>query len=132
MKDEAFASGMMGDGFAIEFNGENVYSPVDGIVKMCFPTKHAIGIKSSSGSDVIIHIGIDTVNMNGIGFNLRVTPEQKVNKGDLLIDVNSSFIKEKGYDPTTMILFPNGETIKILKKDLYVNEKEEVAECLKN
>lgn len=129
VKDEAFSSGAMGEGFGIEFEGKNVVSPVDGTVEMCFPTGHAIGIKTATGTEVIVHIGIDTVELNGDGFHLCTEQGKKVKRGDLLVEVDSTYIKNKGFDPVTIVVFPTQEKITLLSDEKIVNANDEVAEC---
>ena len=106
VNDEAFASKAMGDGFAIELEGNKIYSPVDGEIQVAFPTGHAFGIMSND-VEVLIHIGIDTVNLNGEGFHSVVSVGNKVKSGDLLVELDADSLKNKNYDLTTMILFPN-------------------------
>lgn len=123
--DEAFSSGSMGEGFAVEFNGEKVVSPVDGKVEACFPTGHAFGIHCDF-SDVIVHVGIDTVELQGDGFHVRVKEGDTVKKGDILAEVDASFLKEKGYDATTMVVLTTGEALHLEKEKEYVQAGEEV------
>lgn len=125
VKDEAFSSGSMGEGYAIAFDGNKIVSPVDGVVEACFPTGHAVGIHSDI-SDVIVHIGIDTVELNGEGFRMLVKPQDKVKKGDALVEVESSYLIEKGYDATTMVVFTTGENVVLEKTNEIVKEGEEV------
>ena len=90
-----FAAKSMGDGFAIQFDGDCVKSCCDGEVTVCFPTGHAFGIKTEMGNEILIHIGIDTVEMKGEGFEVKVTPGTKVKKGDLLVNIKSTTILER-------------------------------------
>lgn len=112
VNDPVFSKKMMGDGIAIVPNSRKIYSPISGIVSMIFPTKHAIGITNDMGIGVILHIGIETVNLNGEGFDLKVSHGKKVNVGDLLMNIDLDLISKK-YDPTTMIVFDGGDTINI-------------------
>lgn len=123
VKDEAFSSKQLGDGFAIQYCGEVVYAPVDGEIVACFPTGHAVGIQCGK-IEILLHIGIDTVELNGEGFELLVKQGQRVKQGDSLIKVQSSFIKAQGYDPTSMVIFTSGEQVKLLKLNQEVKEKE--------
>lgn len=95
VSDEVFSKRMMGDGFAIEPEDGNVFSPVDGVVTSIFPTKHAISIKSNSGLEILIHFGLDTVELKGEGFNLRTEEGTVVKAGDLILEVNIDEIKKK-------------------------------------
>lgn len=107
VNDPVFSTGAMGKGVAIKPSGNTVYSPVDGTIAVAFPTGHAYGLKSDEGVEVLIHIGIDTVNMEGKGFDVKVEANQKVKKGDVLGTFDSNAIKEAGYDNTTMIIVTN-------------------------
>lgn len=103
VNDEAFASKGMGDGIGIIPKDGNVYAPFDGIIEAAFPTGHAVGI-SSNGVSLLIHIGIDTVKLNGEGFHLMVKQDDCVKKGDLLVSFDQNLLKEKGYDPTVICI----------------------------
>ena len=126
MKDEAFSNGGMGTGFAVEFNGKTVVSPITGTVEMCFPTGHAFGVKAGE-LEVLIHVGIDTVELNGNGFHVRVKPGMAVKKGDILAEVDSEFLRSQGYDSTTAVLFPNFNEIKTLDLHAVVEAGKDVA-----
>lgn len=95
--DNVFSQGMMGYCFAIEPEDGNIYSPANGTITAVFPTNHAIGIITDEGLEILIHIGIDTVNMEGKGFIGKVEQGQRVQKGDLLVEVDLSLIKNEGY-----------------------------------
>ena len=99
----------MGDGIAVEVNDGEVVAPCDGKITLVFPSKHAIGMKLKDGSSVLIHCGIDTVNMNGEGFETFVDVDQEVKKGDLLLKFDIDLVKEKGYSTETMMSFELGE-----------------------
>lgn len=103
VKDEAFASQGMGDGIGIIPQDGNIYAPFDGTVEAVFPTGHAIGL-SSKGVSLLIHIGIDTVKLNGEGFHLMVNQDDYVKKGDLLVSFDQKLLEEKGYDPTVICI----------------------------
>ncbi|MBE9387627.1 beta-glucoside-specific PTS transporter subunit IIABC [Vagococcus salmoninarum] len=105
--DETFASELVGKGIAIEASDENVYSPVSGTIMMFPSSKHAIGLVSDEGVEILIHIGIDTVGLGGEGFNLDLKQGQKVEKGELLGTVDYKFIKEKGLNTVTMVIVTN-------------------------
>lgn len=92
VNDPVFSSGAMGQGIAIKPNGSTVYSPVDGIVQTVFETGHAYGLKSDTGAEILIHIGIDTVSLNGKGFTKKVIASQKVKKGAILGTFDSAMI----------------------------------------
>ncbi len=107
VNDPVFSSGAMGKGIAVKPSGNTVYSPVDGTVQIAFETGHAYGLKSDNGAEVLIHIGIDTVSMDGKGFAQKVTANQKVKKGDVLGTFDTAAIAAAGLDDTTMIIVTN-------------------------
>ncbi|HAX72804.1 MAG TPA: PTS beta-glucoside transporter subunit EIIBCA [Firmicutes bacterium] len=107
VSDEAFASEAMGKGVAILPQEGKVYSPVTGQVAMLFRTKHAIGLISEEGVEILIHVGIDTVNLNGKHFTSHVESGQNVNQGDLLLEFDINAIKEDGYSIETPIIITN-------------------------
>lgn len=107
VKDEAFASGAMGKGIAIEPTEGKVFSPVNGVVSALFPTSHAIGITSEEGVEVLIHVGMDTVQLDGKGFSAKVQKGDHVDAGQLLIEFDLDTIKDAGYAATTPIIVTN-------------------------
>ncbi|SEF21571.1 PTS system, sucrose-specific IIC component [Streptococcus gallolyticus] len=107
VNDPVFSSEAMGKGIAVKPSGNTVYSPVDGTVQIAFETGHAYGLKSDNGAEVLIHIGIDTVSMEGKGFAQKVTANQKVKKGDVLGTFDTTAIAAAGLDDTTMIIVTN-------------------------
>lgn len=108
VKDEVFSQKMMGDGFAIIPDGDTVVSPVNGTIVTVFPTGHAIGIKTKDNIEIILHIGIDTVNLNGEGFKTLVKSNTKVKAGQLLVKIDKELLESKGYDLTTLTIFTSG------------------------
>jgi PTS system D-glucosamine-specific IIC component len=118
---------MMGDGFAILPTDGTIVSPVDGKIVNLFPTKHAIGIKSNSGREILIHVGIDTVKLKGEGFESFVKENDQVEKGQVLLKVDINKIKDKVPSIITPIVFTNlteGEKV-VIKKQGTVTLKEE-------
>ncbi len=115
VKDEMFSSKVLGDGFAIDPASGTVKAPVDGTVTVAYPTGHAFGIRTEGGMEILIHIGIDTVELNGEGFKTYVEQGQRIRKGELLAEVDLAKVKERGKDPVTMILFPSGEQMEYQK-----------------
>lgn len=113
VKDEAFSSGSLGDGYAVLPESNTVLAPFDGEVVALFPTNHAIGLKSAGGAEVLIHIGIDTVRTKGEGFTSKVAVNEKVKKGQAIIEFDLEGLKGKGYDLTTAILLTSGEAKKL-------------------
>jgi PTS system beta-glucosides-specific IIC component len=107
VKDKVFASGALGKGIGIVPSSGRVYSPFAGTVVTAFPTGHAFGIKSADGVEALIHIGIDTVQLEGKGFAAAVAQGQVVEAGDLLVSVDLDVVKAAGYDPTTIVVITN-------------------------
>ncbi|TGA98012.1 PTS beta-glucoside transporter subunit EIIBCA [Sporolactobacillus shoreae] len=107
VSDPVFSSEAMGKGVGIEPAVGKVVSPVDGEITVAFPTGHAYGIKSDNGSEILIHIGINTVQLNGKYFEPKVEKGAKVHKGELIATFDVDKIKEAGYDTTTMVLITN-------------------------
>jgi PTS system beta-glucosides-specific IIC component len=107
VKDKVFASGALGKGIGIVPSSGKVYAPFAGTVVTAFPTGHAFGIKSADGVEVLIHIGIDTVQLEGKGFTAAVTQGQTVEAGDLLATVDLDAVKAAGYDTTTIVVITN-------------------------
>lgn len=127
VEDKVFSEKIMGDGFAIEIEDSEVVSPVDGVVVMTYPSKHAFGIKASSGEEVLIHIGMDTVELDGKGFESFVEKNQKVTKGQILCNVDLNYVRDQGKSLVSPIIFTSGEKIKLLDKDI-IKEKEKIIE----
>lgn len=107
VSDETFSSGMMGKGVAIKPLGDTIYAPFDGEITMTTPTNHAIGLRSVKGVEVLIHVGIDTVNLQGKYFERFVSEGETINKGQPLLRYNLKEIVDKGYDETTMVIVTN-------------------------
>ncbi len=107
VNDPAFASGAMGFGAAVKNPDGKVYSPVDGEVTVFFETKHAIGIHGENGEDLLIHVGLDTVKLNGEHFTAHVEQGATVKKGQLLLEFDGEAIKAAGYDITTPFVVTN-------------------------
>jgi len=107
MPDETFAGKMMGDGVMFVSQTGEVFSPCDGSVELVFPTKHAIGLKSSKGSEILLHIGVDTVNLKGEGFETFVEVGQSVKKGDLLVKFDVDFVKKNAVSDAIAMVFTN-------------------------
>jgi len=114
--DPVFAGEAMGPSIGIEPTGETVYAPFDGEVMMVFPTKHAVGLASKDGIEVLIHVGIDTVSMDGKGFESFVEQGQKVTKGDKLLSFDRSVIKAEGHPDTVIVVLTNGADLGDVKK----------------
>ena len=115
VKDPVFAQKMMGDGFAVEPANGNIVSPVSGTVSSIFPTKHALGIVTEAGLEVLVHIGLDTVSLEGKPFTVHVAEGQKVAAGDLLVTADLDAIRAADRETSTVVVFTNAEAIKSVK-----------------
>ncbi|MBB6450535.1 PTS system N-acetylglucosamine-specific IIC component [Geomicrobium halophilum] len=116
--DDVFSSYMMGDGFAIEPNDSKVVSPVDAVIDNIFPSKHAIGLRLTNGLEILIHIGLETVQLEGKGFKVYVNEGDQVRKGDLLMELDLDVINREAASTISLIIFtnlPEGKTIEMLK-----------------
>jgi beta-glucoside PTS system EIICBA component len=123
VNDEVFSSRAMGDGIAIVPTKGILYSPFDGKVEVAFPTGHAFGLKSNTGVEMLLHIGINTVELNGKGFNAKVKVGDSVEKGQILGEFDLEAIKNAGYDPTTMMIFTN-LTAEVQEEIITANDQE--------
>jgi len=112
VKDPVFSQKMMGDGFAVEPENGKIYSPVAGTVTSVFPSKHAIGLVTDNGLEVLVHIGLETVSLEGKPFEVHVSEGQKVAAGDLLVTADLEAIKEAGRETSTIVVFTNAAAIK--------------------
>ncbi len=110
--DEVFSKGILGDGTAIIPTGNKIYAPCDGVISSIVDTKHAIGITSDYGFELLIHVGIDTVKLGGEFFDYKVEKGQKVKKGDLLITFDAEQIKKRGYKLTTPVVITDMNAVK--------------------
>lgn len=110
VNDPTFSQQLMGKGIAIIPSDGKVYAPFDGTVDVLFKTRHAIGLKADSGVEVLIHIGLDTVNLDGKYFTAHVQQSQKVKSGDLLIEFDVEAIKKEGYDIITPVIVTNSDS----------------------
>ncbi len=107
--DPVFSQKMMGEGIAIIPSGGNIHAPVNGTVILIAATKHAIGIRAEDGTEILIHIGLETVALNGEGFRLAVNNGDKISVGQLLIEVDWDFINNHGKSTVTPIVITNND-----------------------
>lgn len=115
VEDQVFASKAMGDGFAIELNNSLVVAPVSGEIVMTFPTKHAYGLKTSKGEELLIHIGMDTVQLEGKGFESFVEVGDVVKQGDKIASVDIDYVKKQGKSVVSPVIFTSGQSVNTLK-----------------
>ncbi|MGX7013421.1 PTS transporter subunit IIBC [Vagococcus silagei] len=111
VEDEVFSQKMMGEGFAVNPTANEVFAPVDGEVVAIFPTKHAIGLKTADGLEILVHMGIDTVSLEADCFDLKVTEGQKVSQGDSLAEVNWEQVKAEGKGTSIIVVFTNSDKL---------------------
>ncbi|MGO0986300.1 glucose PTS transporter subunit IIA [Clostridioides difficile] len=122
--DETFSKKMLGDGFAIDIVDGKIVAPISGKLETVFPSGHAFGIKGTNG-DVLIHVGVDTVALNGDGFDVAVKQGDMVKQGDVLVNADLKRIHELGKSTLTMVLFTDGKKVNILdiNKEVEIGEK---------
>ena len=114
VEDEAFSSGVLGKGIAILPEDGILYAPADGTISAFFPTGHAIGITMDDGAELLIHVGMDTVQLNGKGFQPFAAEGDKVKKGQKLLEFDRKLIQEAGYSLVTPILVTNAEEMGVV------------------
>ena len=124
VKDEAFSQGVLGKGVAILPENGRICSPVNGTVQALFPTLHALGLVSEEGTEVLIHVGINTVELNGEGFTAHVAAGDTVKKGQLLLEFNRQEIEAKGYCMETPVLITNSDEF----REIVITEGKEIRE----
>ncbi|MBO0451528.1 PTS sugar transporter subunit IIA [Candidatus Enterococcus murrayae] len=107
VNDEMFSTKALGDGFAVEPDEGFITAPVEGTVIAIFPTKYAISLRSKNGLEVLVHIGIDTVELNGSGFTIKVEVGEKVAFDTLLAEVDFDFLENEGKDTDVIVVFTN-------------------------
>lgn len=115
VSDDVFSQKMLGDGFAVKPTGQEVVAPVSGTIITLFPTKHAIGIKTAEGLEVLIHLGIDTVELKGEPFKLFVEQSDSVKAGDKLAEMDIADVADHGLDNTVMVVYTNMDLLKEVK-----------------
>ncbi|WP_195237027.1 beta-glucoside-specific PTS transporter subunit IIABC [Romboutsia sp. 1001285H_161024_C4] len=130
IKDPVFSSGAMGKGIAIEPKDNKVYAPFNGSVEFVADTKHAIGLRSEEGVELLIHVGMDTVKMNGVGFNLKIEANSTVKEGDLLLEFDIKEIEKAGYSLVTPVVITNSDTYE--ECALYIDEEVEFGKSIIN
>lgn len=116
VNDKVFSSGVVGDGLAIRPDGNKVFSPVDGTVSATFDSGHALQILSQHGAEILIHVGLDTVQLNGEHYQIHVAENQQVKRGDLLLEFDREAIEQAGYDTITPVIIANADSYQLLQK----------------
>lgn len=124
VNDPTFAAEIMGKGIAIEPSSGRVVAPVNGVIAAIFNTNHAIAINSDDGAEILIHIGIDTVNLGGKYFNPHIKQGDRVSIGDLLVEFDVNGIKSEGYDVVTSVIIANTDVY----GDIKGTDEKEVSE----
>ncbi len=109
MADDAFSSGALGQGLAFVPAQGKVYAPADGEITTFFPTGHAIGLQSDGGAEILIHVGMDTVKLDGKGFTPKAAQGSRVRKGDLLLEFDMDLIQKEGYSMITPMIITNSD-----------------------
>lgn len=127
VNDPTFAQKLLGEGFAVIPSDGEIKAPADGCIEVAYETGHAVGMKTVSGTELLIHVGIDTVSLNGEGFELLVSSGQKVKKGDTLIRADLELLGEKGMDSTVMVILTGGETAADVQTGKAVTACEEIS-----
>lgn len=125
VKDEVFATGVLGDGIAVIPSEGVLCAPADGVVELVYDTKHAVSIKTTAGAEILMHIGMDTVQLEGKGFESQVSVGQVVKKGQPLMKFDMKAISEAGYDLTTPMIITNGDEFKVVSPktgDIHVGD----------
>lgn len=126
VKDPTFAQKILGDGFAVIPSNGIIKAPVDGHIEVAYETGHAVGMKTANGGELIIHVGIDTVELDGNGFQMLVESGQNVKKGDVLIQVDLDVLKKAGKDTTVMVIFTGNGQIEKGKPGTVVNAGKQI------
>lgn len=116
--DKVFSQKMAGDGIAIEPTGDTVKAPANGTISLIFKTKHAFGITLDNGIELLIHVGIDTVELNGNGFEMLIKEGRKVKTGQDILKIDRELITKKGYSLITIILIANMDKAKIIEESV--------------
>ena len=126
--DEAFSQGFMGNGVVIFPKNNIVYAPVDSTVMNILPTKHAVGLVTDEGIEILIHIGIDTVKLNGEGFDVFVKEGDKLKRGDKILAFNMKYIKENATSDAIPIVFTDNNDIRLINGSAVYKANEDMLE----
>ena len=127
--DAAFAGNLLGEGFAVEPEGHQIFSPCDGTIALIAPTKHAIALITENGLEILVHVGLDTVELNGEGFEIHVQVAQKVNKGELLLSFDPRVLTAHNKSSITPVVVTNSAS-KVQKAVFSTNADAKAPCCL--
>lgn len=133
VNDEMFSAKLMGDGYAVLPIAGEVYAPIDGTIKSIFPTKHAIGIETEAEIEVLLHMGVDTVELQGEPFTVFIKENQTIAKGDKIAEIDLLKIEKAGYASDLIVVFTNQEAVgdyKLVKSGVFVKANEVVGTIL--
>lgn len=130
--DPVFSKKLMGDGVGFMFDGDTLYAPLDGKVKLVAATKHAIGFEARNKAEVLMHIGLDTVALKGEGFEVLVNEGDKVKHGTPIVKINRKLMKEKAIDLTTPLVITNPEYTVQLENQENVIVGTVIMKCIEN
>lgn len=114
VKDPVFSQKMLGDGIAIQATGDVAYAPADGIITVTIESKHAFGMALDNGLDLIVHVGLDTVDLQGAGFEMLVEEKQRVTAGTPIIRINRELMEDKNIDLITPVIITNPEVFEFV------------------
>ena len=126
--DQVFSSRMMGDGVAFRFNDDVVCAPCDGEIIMIANTNHAFGLRAENGAEILVHIGLDTVNLNGKGLKALVTQNQRVKKGMHVIQLDRPYLEAENVDLTTPMIITNGNDFTLTTQ--HIDDKVRIGETV--
>lgn len=122
VQDEIFASKGLGEGFAVKPESDLIYAPLDGVITSIFPTNHEIGIRTKEGLDLLIHLGLNTIELAGSGCDILVEAGQEVKKGQLLATMNRKLLRGLGYDDTVIVTYTNDQILKGVSAPVFFRE----------
>lgn len=122
VQDEIFASKGLGEGFAVKPESDLIYAPLDGVVTSIFPTNHEIGIRTKEGLDLLIHLGLNTIELAGSGCDILVESGQEVKRGQLLATMNRRLLEKLGYDDTVVVTYTNDFILKGLSSPTFFRQ----------
>lgn len=118
VSDPVFAQKTLGEGAGIHPENGVVRAPADGVISALYPTGHAFGISTDNGMEILVHIGVDTVKMNGEGFDIKASQDQKVQAGDVIVVFDPKLVKNRGYDDTVMCTVTNTPDFSSVKRQV--------------